>query len=160
MADIIVDGYTAVWWVPTITLNAPTAVQVTAGTRLDTTMTAGGMEGFEASTATVETTPFSATYDTGLPGRITFDGIALVLKKQTATDTVFTTLSARNSNGHIVVRDAVVASAAAAVGQKIDIYPATTGQYSFLPREANTVLRYRVPFGRPTAEPVLQIALA
>lgn len=159
MADIIVDGFTAIWWVPTLTLTAPTAAQVTAGTKIDQLVTAGGLEGFEASTATVDTTAFSSTFDTGVPGRVTYDGMAIVLKKQTATDTAFTTLSAFGTAGYIVIRDGVVATAAATAADKVDIFPVVTGQYSKLPREANSVLRYRVPFGRPSAQPVLNIAL-
>ena len=82
MADIIVDGQTRVAFVPTISnIAAPTVAQLNAGTLLQTTLIPTGLEGFENTTADVDNTSLASTFDTKLPGRQSFSGTGLVLKK-------------------------------------------------------------------------------
>lgn len=147
MADIIVDGMTRVAFVPTIAnINSPTLAELNAGTLLTSTLTPTGLEGFENSTAEVDNTSLASTFDTKLPGRQSFSGTGLVLKKQDGTDTVFNLLSVPNTNGHIVIRDGVVESTAWAAGQSVEVHPIRTAAHSKLGRgEANSLLRYRVP---------------
>lgn len=147
MADIIVDGMTRVAFVPTIAnIAAPTVAELNAGTLLQATLVPTGLEGFENSTAEVDNTSLASTFDTKLPGRQSFSGTGLVLKKQDGTDTVFNLLSVPNTNGFIVIRDGVPESQAWAAGDKVEDYPIRTAAHSMLGRgEANSVLRYRVP---------------
>jgi hypothetical protein len=148
MSDIIVDGQTRVAFVPTIAVpTAATVAELNAGTLLHWTLIPTGLEGFEPSTAEVDNTALASTFDTKLPGRGSFSGTGLVLKKQTATDTVFTLLSVFNTAGFIVIRDGVPADTAWTAADKYEAYPGRTGLYSMLGRgEANSLLRYRVPF--------------
>ena len=147
MADIIVDGMTRVAFVPTISnIAAPTVAQLNAGTLLQSTLIPTGLEGFENTTAEVDNTSLASTFDTKLPGRQSFSGTGLVLKKQDGTDVVFNLLSVPNTNGYIVVRDGVSESTAWTIGDKVEVYPIRTASHSMLGRgEANSVLRYRVP---------------
>lgn len=148
MADIIVDGRTKVNFVPTVAsaLLIPTAVEVLAGTSLEFFLTAAGLEGFEPSTAEVDNTSLGSSTDTNLPGRAGYSGTGLVLKKQTPTDTVWTTLTTFGTVGFIVIRDDLPVATAFAAAQKVAVYPIVTGQWGFQGRgDKNSMLRYRVP---------------
>ena len=147
MADIIVDGMTRVAFVPTIANTAaPTTAELNAGTLLTTTLIPAGLEGFENSTAEVDNTSLASTFDTKLPGRQSFSGTGLVLKKQDGTDTVFNLLSVPGTNGYIVIRDGIANGTAWATGDKVEVYPVRTATHSMQGRgEANSLLRYRVP---------------
>lgn len=147
MADIIVDGMTRVAFVPTIAnIAAPTTVELNAGTLLQSTLIPAGLEGFENSTADVDNTSLASTFDTKLPGRQSFSGTGLVLKKQDGTDTVFNLLSVPNTAGFIVIRDGIPESTAWAASQKVEVYPIRTAAHSTMGRgEANSLLRYRIP---------------
>lgn len=148
MADIFADGNTRVSYVPTIAnIAAPTTTELNAGTLLHDTITADGLVGFEAETAEVDTTALSSTFDTKLPGRASFSGTMLRLKKQNtnpAADTVFNLL-ATNVAGYIAIRRSLAATTAWASSQKLAIYPIQCGEVKFLTPEANTVERYEVP---------------
>lgn len=147
MADIIVDGRTRVAFVPTIAnIAAPTTAELNAGTLLQSTLVPTGLEGFENTTADVDNTSLASTFDTKLPGRQSFSGTGLVLKKQDGTDTVFILLTVPNTNGYIVIRDSLTEGTAWASTQNVEVHPIRTATHSMLGRgEANSVLRYRVP---------------
>jgi hypothetical protein len=145
MGDIIVDGTVKVAFVPTIaSLAAPTTVEILAGDDIDTFITADGLIGFEPETAEVDTTALSSTFDTKRPGRASFSGTMLRLKKQTGTDTTYTTL-VRGTEGYIVVRRYVAAATAWAAADKVSVYPIQCGETKDLAPEANTTARYEVP---------------
>jgi hypothetical protein len=108
----------------------------------------------------VDNTSLASTFDTKLPGRQSFSGTGLVLKKQTATDTVFNLLTTPNTDGYIVIRDGMAESTAWATSQNVEVYPVRTASHSMLGRgEANSVLRYRVPTP-VTAKPNLKAVVA
>lgn len=161
MADIIVDGMTRVAFVPTIAnIAAPTVAELNAGTLLTSTLVPTGLEGFENTTAEVDNTSLASTFDTKLPGRQSFSGTGLVLKKQDGTDTVYNLLSVPATNGYIVIRDGVAQATAWTVGDKVEVHPVRTATHSMLGRgEANTVLRYRVPTPI-TSQPNLKAVVA
>lgn len=145
MPDIFADGNTRVAYVPTIAnIAAPTTTELNAGTLLHDVITADGLEGFEASTAEVDTTALSSTFDTKLPGRASFSNTMLRFKKQSGTDTVFN-LFVTNLAGYIVVRRSIAATTAWASSQKVAVYPFQAGEIKLLKPEANTVERYEVP---------------
>lgn len=147
MSDIIVDGRTAVWFVPTIasSTGAPTVAEIAAGVRISPYMTPTGLQGFEASQADIDNSSFESTYDTKLPGRKSFSGTSVTLKEQTG-DSAYTALvaaMAEATNGFIVIRDAILATASvAATTQKVDTHPVRCGLHQFMGRgEANGLLR-------------------
>lgn len=145
MTDVFSDGNIRVQWVTAISnIALPTTTELNAGTRLDTTMTKDGLVGFEAETAGVETTPLSGIFNTEKPGRVSYSGNALRLKKQNGGDAIFTLL-APNTVGFVVIRRSLAAATAYASAQKLEVYPATTGYEKYLAPEENTVERYEIP---------------
>lgn len=159
MADIYVDGYTRVAWVPTISnINAPTTTELNAGVLLTTVLTQDGLMGFEAETAEVDTTSLASTFDTKGIGRDQFSNTGLRLKKQSGTDTAYTTLT-RGTAGYVVVRRDVAYDTAWASSQAIEVYPVVCGQTKNLSPEANAVRKYEVPTPI-TSAPALRAAVA
>jgi hypothetical protein len=148
MADITADGKTRVYWVTTIAnINAPTTTELNAGIALQSTMTADGLAGFQPATADVDTSALDSTFNTMVNGRTSFSNTLLRLKKQSGTDTIFTTLT----------RD--TATTAWASADKVEVYPALCGEVSRMDPEPNTVERYEIPI-KITASPALRSAVA
>ena len=119
------------------------------------------MEGFEASTGEVDNTAFSSRFDTRLPGVSSYSGTRLILKKDSAaSDPVHATLTAFNTSGFLVVRDGLALTVAPAAAQKgWNIYPITTGDWDYMSRDRNSVLRYWV--ATPIRlQPIKNVALA
>ncbi|PRY56437.1 hypothetical protein [Glycomyces artemisiae] len=146
MGDIIVDGTVKVAYCPTVAdLSAPTLVEIAAGIDdLDVIITADGLIGFEPETAEVDTTGLSSTFDTKRPGRASFSGTMLRIKKQTGVDAAYTTL-VRSTEGVLVVRRYILAAGAWAVADKAACYPIQCGERRDLAPEANTTARWEVP---------------
>lgn len=159
MADITADGKTRVAWVPSIAnIAAPTTTELNAGMLLQSTMTADGLVGFRPDTADVDTSSLDSTFSTMVNGRTSFSGTLLRLKKQSGTDTIFTTL-VRDTAGFIVVRRSLAAGTAWASAQAIEVYPALCGEVARVDPEPNTVERYEVPI-KITGSPSLRAAVA
>jgi hypothetical protein len=159
MADVVVDGLTTVWFVTTISNQAaPTAAEVTAGTKISQVLRADGIENFNPTGNKVDTTSLESTFETSVPGRTGFGDAALVLKDQGSTDTVRTALGTPNTNGFVVMRFAVATATAATAAQKVDVYPVQLGQMGKIV-EQGSVVRYRVPCS-VTGTPSYNVALA
>jgi hypothetical protein len=160
MADLFADGNTRVSFVPTIAnIALPTVAELNAGSLLQSTLTADGLMGFEATSAEVDTTALASTFDTKTIGRDSFSGTALRLKKQTyGSDTIFTTL-VRGTAGYIVIRRGILETTAWTVSQAVEVYPVTCGQTKFLAPAANSVQKYEVPTPI-TAAPNLRAVVA
>ncbi|WP_232676674.1 hypothetical protein [Nocardioides sp. R-C-SC26] len=161
MSDIVVDGRTRVAWVPTIAnIQEPTEAELNAGTLIHDLLIPTGLEGFEASPSSVDNSAFGSTFDTSLPGRDSYSNTALVLKKQAGVDAVFALLSARDTDGFVVIRNELLRGADWDSDQPLEVYPVRTGTHSFLNRgEKNTVLRYRIPTPI-SSQPALHAAVA
>lgn len=145
MTDVFSDGNIRVQWVTAIAnIALPTTTELNLGTRLDSTMTKDGLVGFEAETAGVETTPLSGVFNTELPGRASYSGNALRVKKQNGGDAIFALLLPLAS-GFVVLRRSIAAATAYATGQKLEVYPATCGYEKYMAPEENTVERYEIP---------------
>lgn len=146
MADILVDGATKVAFVTTIAnIATPTLAELNAGVELQEYLRSDGLEGFEPTTAEVDNTSLASTFDTKVPGRTSFSGTGLVLKKQDGADTAFEALNTKGTSGYLVIRDGEDESVAWTAADVVSVYPCFTGQWAYLPREANSMLRYRVP---------------
>lgn len=159
MPDISSDGKTRVSWVPTIAnIAAPTTTELNAGMLLQSTLTADGLMGLNPETADVDTSSLASTFNTAVNGRTSFSNVGLRLKKQSGTDTVFTTL-VRDTAGYLVVRRSVTESTAWTTAQGVEVYPALCGEVSRMNPEPNTVERYEVPL-KVTSTPNLRAAVA
>lgn len=149
MADLISDGKIRVYWVTSISsLSGPTTTELDAGIRLDEDMTPDGLS-ITPSTADVDTSSLSSTFDTRKAGRRSFD-ISVKIKRQSSSDTTRTTL-VYQAEGYLVVRRDVDASTAWTSAQKCEVYPAQCGEPT-LSYGPNTVQAYEVPL-KLTADP-------
>jgi len=152
MADLVSDGKIRVTWVPgaagIANIAAPLVAELNAGLRLDTLMTPDGLT-TTPSTADVDTSSLSSTFDTKAAGRRGFAN-SVKLKRQDSADTARATLVYR-AVGFLVVRRDLDASTANAAGQKVEVYPSQCGEptNSYGP---NTVQAYEVPLMN-TADP-------
>jgi hypothetical protein len=159
MPDITADGKTRVYWVPTIAnINAPTTTELNAGLALQSILTADGMVAFRPDTADVDTSALDSTFNTTVNGRTSFSGTLLRLKKQSGTDTIFTTL-VRDAAGYVVIRRSVASTTAWTSTQACEVYPALCGEVARVDPEPNSVERYEIPI-KVTASPALRAAVA
>ena len=146
MADLFADGQVRVAYVPTIANNAaPTVAELNAGILLQSTLTADGLIGFEATTAEVDTTSLASTFNTKNIGRDDYSGTMLRLKKQTlGADTIRNTLT-RGTAGYVVIRRGLAETTSWASSQAVEVYPIICGRRKELTPTANSVLKYEVP---------------
>lgn len=159
MADITADGKTRVYWVTTIANTAaPTTTELNAGIDLTSTLTADGLSGLQPDTADVDTSSLASTFNTMVNGRSSFSNTRLRLKKQSGTDTIFTTL-VRDTAGYLVIRRSITQSTAFASAQGLEVYPALCGEVARMDPEPNSVERYEIPI-KITSTPNLRAAVA
>lgn len=146
MTDSPNDGRTKVWSVPSIVnIAAPTVAELNAGTSLECLITADGLIGFNPSTAEVDTSALCSEFDSKQPGRASFSGTMLRLKKQLPLpDTIYNTLI-KNYATNIVIRRDVAVGTAWTVGDKVSVYPVACGEVNDLQPEANSIHKYEVP---------------
>lgn len=160
MADLFADGNTRVSFVSAIAnIAAPTTTELNAGILLQSFLTADGLNGFEASSAEVDTTALASTFDTKSIGRDSFTNTFLRFKKQTyGSDTPFQTLT-RGTAGFIVIRRGILETTAYASTQAIETYPIVCGQTRYLAPTANSIQKYEIPTPI-TSAPNLRAAVA
>lgn len=150
MADVISDGMTRVYWVPSIAnIAAPTTTELNAGTALTSVITDDGMEGWEADTARVPNTSLASTTDTERMGRDKLANPLLRFKAQSPTDTVKSTLT-KGTLGYVVIRRLVAETTAWAALQAAQVTPVECGRRRDLKPEPNTMARYEIPFANHT----------
>lgn len=159
MADIITDGRTKVWLVPTVAnLAAPTTTELNAGTAIEGLLTPDGLVGFEPETADVDNSALNSTFDTKLPGRASFSNTAIRLKKQSGTDAVYNAYP-RDTITNVVVRRGTASSTAWATSDKVEVYPVQTGETRNLAPASNEVQKYEIPV-KITTTPNLRATVA
>ncbi|MFE7869766.1 hypothetical protein ACFUYE_05375 [Micromonospora humida] len=145
MPDIIVDGKIRVSYVASIAnTSSPTTTELNGGLVLNRTITKDGLVGFEPDSAKVETTALDSEFNTNKIGRTSFGDTMLRLKKQSGTDTIYTTL-VKNATGYLVIRRDLPRATAWTAGDKVEVYPIECGETRRLAPEENTLSRYEVP---------------
>jgi hypothetical protein len=160
VADVFADGNVCVTFASAIAnIALPTTTELNAGIRLQSFLTADGLNGFEASSAEVDTTSLASTFNTKTIGRTDFSNTMLRLKKQTyGSDTPYSTLT-RGTSGFIVIRRGIVETTAYVSAQALEVYPITCGEVKHLAPTANSVQKYEVPTPI-TSAPNLRAAVA
>lgn len=144
MADLLGDGNIKVSFVPTIAnKNAPTTTELNAGTALESLITPDGLD-ITPSTAEVDLSALNSTFDAGGAGRRKY-AVMLTLKRQTGTDTVFTSVLTYQASGYLVVRRNLVATTAWTAAQTCEVYPVQCGEPGPLKPAPNEVQKYQVP---------------
>jgi hypothetical protein len=145
MADIIVDAKTKVWLLPAVAnIAAPTTTELNNGTSIEGLMTPDGLIGFEPTTADVDNSALNSSFDTLLPGRASFSGTAVRLKKQSGVDAVYNAYP-RDIVVYVAIRRGTLSTIAWATNDKVEIYPAQTGEPRNLAPAANEVQKYEIP---------------
>jgi hypothetical protein len=158
MSDLVSDGFTRIFWVPSIAnIHAPTTTELNAGTALQSFVTPDGLK-IDPSTAKVDTSNVASTFNTEKAGRTSFDN-SLTLKRQDGTDTLFQTTLRKNQSGFLVVRRNLTASTAFASTQRVEVYPSECGEPQLSSPAANEVQKYTVPL-MVTSEPATNAVVA
>lgn len=146
MADLINDGMTTVWWVPTIAnISAPTAAEIAAGNDWTQRITPDGLK-TDNTTADVPTSSLASVQDTNEAGRVGWT-IELTFKRGTlgsADDAPYRTLTYK-TYGNWVVRRGVAYGTAVASGQQVQVYPVVCGERMDIAPAANEVAKFTSP---------------
>jgi len=157
MADLISDGMIRVTLLTSAPANqnAPTVAELNAGLRIDTLMTPDGLN-INPTTARVDTSALSSTFNTEKAGRRSFAN-SVKLKKQDTADTAYTTL-VYQALVWLVIRRGVAAATANTTGDKVEVYASQCDQRvdSYGP---NTVQAYEVGLAM-TADPSTSAVVA
>lgn len=157
MPDLVSDGKIRIHWATSLANpNAPTAAELNAALRLDKLVTADGLRR-EFTTASVDNSAISSTFDTEQVGRRKPSNLGVTLKRQTGVDSAVAALSYQAS-GWLVVRDNLDAETAWATGQALEVYPAQCKQGSKA-NAPNTVQRMMVDMS-PISDPFLFAVVA
>jgi hypothetical protein len=164
MADITADGKIRVYWVTAIASQAaPTVAELNAGIDLTGTLTADGLSGFQPNTADVDVSSLASTFTANVNGRTSFSNTQLTLKRQSGTDTIFTTL-VRDTAGFLAIRRSIAQSTAWASTQALEVYPALCETVARMDPAPNTVERYvigiKITAGAAGTGPSLYAAVA
>ena len=159
MADVIIDGYINIWLVPTIpNIAAPVAATIAAGNAIELLLTPEGLNGFESTTNWVNNSALGSTFDTQLPGTVSYGDMSLQFKWQAGVDTLWNLL-VFGYQTHVVVRRRILRTIAVAATQPVEVYPVTCGQFTPAGYERNSLARFSVPIGL-SSEPNLRAVVA
>jgi hypothetical protein len=159
MADVIIDGYINIWLVPTIpNIAAPVAATIAAGNAIELLLTPDGLAGFESTTNWVNNSALGSTFDTQLPGTVSYGDMSLQFKWQAGVDTLWNLL-VFGYQTNVVVRRRILRTTAIAASQAVEVYPVTCGQYTPAGYERNSLARFSVPIGL-SSEPNLRAVVA
>lgn len=159
MADLINDGKTRVYWVPSISnINAPTTTELNAGSDYTQRVTPDGLK-LDPSTADVDTSSLASTFDTKTVGRVGFDVEVTFKRGDTGPeDLPYTTLK-YGVSGYLAVRRGVAYATAWAAGQKAEVYPITCGEPQNVSPAANEVMKFVSPM-KVTSAPATAATVA
>jgi hypothetical protein len=140
-------GTTRFYFVPTIASASliPTALEVTAGTRLDTEL--AEVAGFAFSNSEIATPDMSSTFTGNIPGEDVAEKSTLTFyeHKAPATNPIRTAL-AKGTAGYIVIFFGGIAGAAPAAADKCDVWPITVASNVRGYSAGNESSRYVVTF--------------
>lgn len=110
-------GVTKVYWVETLTdYENPTRSELDAGTDLSAEV--AEINGFQVTSASVDTPDLGSRFTAKIPGAITADDSSLVTYADTTSVDIRSVL-VRDDNGFVVIMDE-----GDIVGQLMDVYPA------------------------------------
>jgi hypothetical protein len=115
-------GFTKMAWVTTVTLAAPTAAQLNAGTRLETF--ARNMTNIPRAANLVDVATLDTKYEKRQVGTRGGEVITQEFLRDGTTDTAYTTI-VEDGVGYWVIARKGIAGATFAAGDKVDVYPVT-----------------------------------
>lgn len=156
MPDLGFDGLISAWWVATIAdISAPkaaTEINAVGTVVLHTRLTPDGIT-TGAGTDSVDTSKLASTFNTKIAGRRNFDGLQLKYVRGSATaEAVLDTTLIYRASGYLVIRRGTVSLQAdgvtptpAAVGDKVEVYPAQCGEPQYDSPAPNALQTVVVP---------------
>lgn len=121
MANFWRRGTSKAFFAPTVTLAAPTAVQVNAGT--DLTPKIADVAGFTFTNQAIATPDWATTLNTQIPGEDQLAASALTFYEDKTSNPIRTAL-AKGTVGYIVIFFAGIAGSTPAAGDKCEVWPA------------------------------------
>lgn len=143
-------GTTKVYWLDTLAdYTAPTRSELDAGTDLSAEVQE--INGFQVTSASVDTPDFGSRFASKIPGMITADDSALITYADATSVDIRSVLS-RDDNGYVVIMDE-----GDVAGQLMDIYPARVASTPKL-REREDAARIQADFTL-TQEPAENVTI-
>lgn len=144
-------GKTRVWFVPTIasvTLVAPTTVEVNAGVRLDVEL--AEINGFSFSNSPIDVPDMATAFVSKIPGEDTVADSNMTFYEQTLTNPISVAL-AKNVVGYIVIFYAGIAGALPAAADKAEVWPVIVASNAKLYTTGSEAAKYQVVFTNTAA---------
>ena len=151
MARFMRKGKTRVWFAPTLTINAPTAAQINAGTRLDTEL--AEVNGFTFANSPIDTPDMATAFVSKINGEDAVDDSNLVLYESDAGAAGIQTTLAKGVTGYICFFYKGIAGALPAAADTVESWPVTVASNARQYTADNEAAKYQVTF-TPTAAPV------
>jgi len=156
MAARLNDNNIKVWWVTTLSsTTSPTASQISAGTAIESWITADGLE-ISQDQNFVDVSVLNSASELQDFGRSKLD--ASLTMKRDSTDTAWTTFASQPS-GYLVVRRGVANTTAATAAQKVEVYPVKASIRMPIKPAANDMEKFMVKFAL-TADYVTEATVA
>lgn len=151
MARFMRKGKTRVYYVPTITtLTAPTVAQITAGTRLDTSLSE--VTGFEFANQPIDAPDMSSSFVGKITGEDQVTNSTMTFYEDDTTNPIQTALP-KGTNGYVVFFYKGIAGASPAIGDKTESWPIQVASSSRKYSVGNEAAAYVIAFTN-TAAPV------
>jgi len=126
MAKYAPPGVSEVHWVTTISdYTAPTATELNGGT--DLTAFVRSMPNLPRGLNLVDVATLDSKYEKRQVGTRGGDELSVEFLRDDTTDTAFTTFTEDTAGFLVVVRKALATAGTFAIGDEVDVYPATVG---------------------------------
>src|SRR5664279_854600 len=140
MASYTFDGNIRVTWCPTIgNIAQPLLSELNGGVALEGYITPDGLD-ITPKDASVDTSTLKSTVNSAKPGRIDYQ-VSVTFLRDDATDVAWVLLP-RGTVGFLVVRDNLDSATGWVAGQKVAVYPGTSG----IPKKDKIAINKRQTF--------------
>ena len=140
MASYTFDGMVRATWCATIgNIAGPTVAELGNGTALEGYITPDGLD-ITPKDASVDTSTLKSAVNSAKPGRIDYQ-VSVTFLRDDATDVAWVLLP-RGTVGFLVVRDNLDSATGWVAGQKVAVYPGTSG----IPKKDKIAINKRQTF--------------
>jgi hypothetical protein len=148
-------GTTRVFFATTVTLNAPTAAQVNAGTEL--TDDISEITGFVFSNNPIQTPDLGTKFVSQIPGEDSTEDSSLVFY-ETAGDSTIKDALPKDENGYVIILPEGSAGASPAAADLVEVWPVTISSVSRRYSAGNEAAMFEVKFAT-TSPPTIDVDL-
>jgi len=159
VSDVIVDGKTRVYWVPSISnISAPTVAELDAGLDFTQRITPDGLT-VTPETASVDNSNLASTFNTERAGRRGFTVELTCKRGDTPTDDLPWTTLTYKETGFLAVRRILPYETDWTAGQETEVYPVECGEPQQTPPAPNEVAKFMSPL-KLTSDPDTRAVVA